>query len=330
MTTAQELMAAQCARFPTLDDALPAQYLLPRDAEPLLAHLPDGESVAGLMAHSHCPPGSPKSLWSATDTYELFPLLGDRPGAGMDALLGTWREQLATRDVPPDDSSCLVAWPSRDVHATRALLDHGFTPLSVLAVRDPAPAPSLPKLSGTVNIRRAGIADLDAVVELALAELEYASLVGASTLRPDAARLKRSTAQARLNSTTGAPPSAEGDTEQEKARPTDKPVWLAEQDGVPVALAECGFVSTDSSSGHRLPAGTWGYVNCLSVHSGARGSGIGQQLMAVAHEEFARVGVTGSYLYYNPPNPLSSVFWPRQGYRPLWTMWEIRPATALR
>jgi len=24
------------------------------------------------------------------------------------------------------------------------------------------------------------------------------------------------------------------------------------------------------------------------------------------------------------------VFWPRQGYRPLWTIWEVRPAWALR
>jgi hypothetical protein len=41
-------------------------------------------------------------------------------------------------------------------------------------------------------------------------------------------------------------------------------------------------------------------------------------------------GTRGTYLYYNPPNPISSVFWPRQGYRPLWTLWEVRPATALR
>jgi GNAT superfamily N-acetyltransferase len=71
-------------------------------------------------------------------------------------------------------------------------------------------------------------------------------------------------------------------------------------------------------------------VNCLSVLPGARGAGVGQRLMAFAHAEFRRLGVTRSYLYYNPPNPLSSVFWPRQGYRPLWTVWEVRPAGALR
>jgi hypothetical protein len=52
--------------------------------------------------------------------------------------------------------------------------------------------------------------------------------------------------------------------------------------------------------------------------------------MAVAHGELARLGAAGTFLYYNPPNPLASVFWPRQGYRPLWTIWEVRPAGALR
>ncbi len=62
----------------------------------------------------------------------------------------------------------------------------------------------------------------------------------------------------------------------------------------------------------------------------ARGTGVGQQLMALVHHELSRLGVVGTYLYYNPPNPLSSVFWLRQGYRPLWTVWEVRPAGALR
>jgi hypothetical protein len=48
--------------------------------------------------------------------------------------------------------------------------------------------------------------------------------------------------------------------------------------------------------------------------------------MSLVHNEFHREGATGTYLYYNPPNPLASVFWHRQEYRPLWTIWEIRPA----
>ncbi|WP_258348298.1 GNAT family N-acetyltransferase [Saccharopolyspora gregorii] len=316
MGDAQDLLDRQCARFAALDHRLPGRYLLPK-GDPLLARLPDGTAVAGLVAHTRNPPGSAQSLWQATDSFELFPLLGGHPGAGMAALLAEWRSRLAAHGAPAEDSSCVVTWPSRDAEASRALLDHGFVPLSCLAIRPPAPPAALDtKLSGTVKVRRAEPADLDAVVELALAEHAYAALVGASVHRPRTAELKRNAARLRLAAGSG---------------PGGDPVWLAEQDGAPVALAECGWIDPDRhSGGHRLRSGRWAYVNCVSVHERARGGGVGQQLMAEAHAEFARAGVVGSFLHYNPPNPLSSVFWPRQGYRPLWTMWEVRPATALR
>jgi GNAT superfamily N-acetyltransferase len=307
--TAEELLAVQCARLAALDPELPKRYLLPR-GEPLMARLPSGEPVAGLVTHISSPPGSMSSLWSAAETLELFPLLGNQPGAGMDALLRAWREQLSARGASTTDSACLVTWPSRDVQATRALLDHGFQPLSCVAVRPPSPG-AFTERPGTVKIRRAEPADLDAVVELMLAELGYAALVGGSVVRPDAARLKRTAAQVRLHS--------------------HDPVWLAERDAAPIALAECGWVDTEHhAAGQRLRPGRWGYINCLSVHETARGTGAGRELMALAHDEISRAGVLGSFLHYNPANPLSSVFWPRQGYRPLWTMWEVRPATALR
>lgn len=307
-------MDAQCARLNALDPQLPDTYRLPR-GEPLMARLPGGAVVAGLTTHTGLSAGSQQTLWSAKETYELFPLVGDRPGEGMDALLHAWRARLAEEGAASVDSACVVTWPSRDALATRVFLDHGMVPLSCLAVRSRSLDPDT-KLSGTVNIRRAGPADLEAVVELALTELEYASLVGGSVLRPDAERLKRAAAHVRLSSAD---------------QPGADPVWLAERDGVPLALAECGWIDTDNHrSGQRLRPGRWAYVNCLAVRETARGTGVGRQLMTSAHEEFARAGVVGSFLYYNPANPLSSVFWARQGYRPLWTMWEVRPATALR
>lgn len=309
MSRAHHLHQAQCARFRALDEQLPPTYYLPA-GEPIKARTADGELVAGVIVHTSNPPGSLQLLWQTAEVFELYPVLGEHPGAGMAALLAEWKAWLAEQDVPDQDSSCVVAWPSRDVEATRALLDHGFVPLSVLAVRPPAPQP-LTELSGTVRVRRAGPADLEAVVELTLAELKYASLVGASTFRPNAPQLKRAAAHVRLR--------------------TSDPVWLAEREGEPVAVAECAWVDTTRSpGGHRLHPGRWAYVNCLSVHEQARGTGVGRALMATAHQEFFRAGVIGNFLYYNLPNPLSSVFWPRQGYRPLWTIWEARPAVALR
>ena len=240
--------------------------------------------------------------------WELHPLLGSAPGAAMDALLRRWAGAMAR--VPSEqDSSCVVTWPSRDVEASAALLAHGFVPLSVLAVRvtaDRVPAPR-----AHVDVRPAGQADLDFLVQSSMAELEYSSRVGSAVVRPGAARMKRAALSIHLT---------QGD-----------PVWVAERAGVPVGHIE-GWqtVSAPTSWAEtRVRHGRWGYVNCLSVLPGARGTGAGSALVSVAHEELLR-GAVGSFLYFNPPNPLSPGFWARRGYRPLWTLWELRPASALR
>lgn len=310
LSSAHELWEVQCRRFTELDRALPDRYLLP-EGEPLLASTPSGQDVAGTVTRTVNEPGSFRSLWQAREVFELYPLVGRCPQEGMDTLLRAWRARLSEREHIDPDSACAIAWPSRDVAATRALLDHGCTPLTQVAIRATAPA-QYSEPSGTVKMRRADLADLDAVVELALTELAYAALVGASVYRPNAPHLKRAAAQLRLRS--------------------PDPVWIAErEDGTPLALAECGWVDAATSpAGNQLRPGTWGYVNCLAVHETARGTGIGRGLMSLAHAEFARAGAIGSFLHYNPANPLSSVFWPRQGYRPLWTLWEVRPASALR
>ncbi|WHT17386.1 GNAT family N-acetyltransferase [Crossiella sp. CA-258035] len=309
MTLVGDLLAAQTAHFAGLDPLLPPAAG-PVRGDAVSAALPDGGRVAGMVELTEYPPGSANRLWSAARVWELVPVLGASGRAGMDALLRAWQHRMAGQADFDPDSACVLNWPSRDVAATRALLDHGLVPLSVLAVRErresAAPSP------GPLTVRRARQADLGAAVELSMLELAYSALVGSAVVRPDAAALKREALANRLRA---------GD-----------PVWLAEHDGVPVGLAECGWTDSGprTAAAARLPRGRWGYVNCVSVLPGARGSGVGQLLMAAAHAEFAAAGVAGSYLYFNPPNPLSSVFWSRQGYRPLWTMWEIRPAGALR
>ena len=306
MTSARGLVAAQSARFASLDPLLPPATEPPAGGHVVTAALADGTRVAGVVSHQSFDAHSTTRLWSAAEVWELLPLVGATQG--MDALLTRFRKHLDTHDVG-EDTACVVHWPSRDTLAARAFLDHGLVPLSVLGVRLKTPPPRVPR---TLTIRRATPHDLETVVELSLAELEYSSLVGSTIVRPEAAALKRRALAERLNNAS--------------------PIWLAERDGIAVALAECAIVSSEpgTSAAARLPRGRWGYVNCVSVLPGARGSGIGQQLVAYAHQELHRMGAVGTYLYYNPPNPLSSVFWPRQGYRPLWTVWEVRPASALR
>jgi GNAT superfamily N-acetyltransferase len=297
------LVDAQSEWFAALDPMLPTA-VRPPDGDVITAALPDGSRAAGVVVASSLAPDSMPSLWSALQVWELHPLVG---AAGMTELLAQWQTMMARRSPGPD-SSCLVTWPSRDARATRALLAHGLVPLSTLAIRTGPPAPA----PGRLTIRRVRARDLDVVLPLAMAELEYSAMVGGTVLRPGARRIKQAALARHID---------QGD-----------PVFVAERDGIAVGLAECWF--SDSTAGSwsetRLPHGRWGYVNSLSVAPEVRGTGIGRELMAVVHRELARTGARGTFLYFNPPNPLSTVFWARQGYRPLWTIWEVRPAGALR
>lgn len=306
MTPAEQLLTEQGCRLGELDALLPAPAI-PPPGDVLTARSADGP-VAGVLVHIEHPTRSPARMWSATSVSELVPMLGAAAGDGMRALLAAWRALLPGLDLPAVDSACVVSWPSRDVHVGRALLDHGFVPLSVLAVRVPAAAPR----AVPAPVRRATLDDLDDCVQLALAEQSYSALVGGTVIRPEAPELKHTLLDARLR--------------------RGEPIWVAERDDVVIGLAECGYSDAVAGSwtATRLLPGKWGYVNCVSVLAGERGRGIGRALLARAHEAFAAAGTMGSYLYYNPPNPLSSVFWPRLGYRPLWTVWEARPASALR
>ncbi|MFD2400077.1 GNAT family N-acetyltransferase [Prauserella oleivorans] len=158
-----------------------------------------------------------------------------------------------------------------------------------------------------VTVRRATEADTGEAVALWLAELRYSALVGPATVRPGAA--DRLAAEFR------------------RAVRAGEPVWLAEADGVPVGVAVCAWPAPIP---HRIADGLWARVGTVSVAPAARGTGIGRTLMATAHRELVRDRARGAYLFYSPHNALSTVFWHRQGYRPLWTVWEVRPATALR
>jgi ribosomal protein S18 acetylase RimI-like enzyme len=305
------LLDAQTAWFEQIDPLLPRAAQLP-DGHVLTAALPRGDRVAGVLTDTVFEPGTATTLWSALELFELHPLLGAVGGAGLDALLREWRRLLDRRQVGPD-SACLLTWPSRDAQAAQPLIAHGFVPLTSLAVRPVragTPVGRAPQAG--VRVRAATSADLDVVLSLELAELEYSALVGAAIARPDAEVVKRAALTRHIE---------QGDA-----------IWLAERDGVVAGVAHCRLldVHPDGLIGTRLRPGRWGYVNCVSVAEGARDAGVGRELMAVAHHELHRRGATATFLYYNPPNPLASVFWARQGYRPLWTSWELRPATALR
>ncbi|MEQ0565147.1 GNAT family N-acetyltransferase [Amycolatopsis sp. NEAU-NG30] len=295
----------QNARFAALDPLLPPIAAPPSpSSEPLLVTA-GGRPAGGLLTHAVHAPGSWPALWGPSEIRDLTAVPGDSGAAGLAALLDAWRDRL--RGTPSTaDSGCTLTWPSRDAEASAVLLAHGFAPMTCLAVRLPDP-PAGPGPS-RVTVRRAVEGDAEALTELRLAEWRYTCLVGTAVPRPGARELLRA--------------------EVARALRFSGLVWLAEDDGVPAGMAACALVSPapgDSVHGRLLP-GRWGYVDTLSVAPAARGGGVGRALMAVAHRELLGHGVRGTFLFYHPANPLSPVFWHRQGYRPLWTMWIRRPA----
>ncbi|MEU5259345.1 GNAT family N-acetyltransferase [Amycolatopsis sp. NPDC021455] len=306
MDIAEPLLAAHRARFAAVDALLPPAPP-PAEGERLDAATADGTQVTGVLQRHRLAPGDVPMLWSAADTWQLFPYFGDTGTEGVDLLLRALKGRLESEETG-DDSACVVVWPSRDAEAIRAFLDHGLVPLSAVGVRTAPPDGPEPG----VAVRRAGPDDFGAALELAVTTFDYTGLVAAPR-RDNTAELL-------------APSLRDALDDDEPA------VWLAEEDGEIRALAHCAWVDAlpGSEAGELLPAGRWGYVNNVVTARGERGGGFGRALMAHVHRELGRGGATRTYLYYNPTNPLSSVFWHRQGYRPLWTTWEVRPAAALR
>lgn len=306
MDIAEPLFAAHRARFAAVDALLPPAAP-PAEGERLDAATADGRQVTGVLQRQRLAPGDVPMLWSAADTWQLFPYVGDTGTEGVDLLLRALRARLSAEALD-DDSACVVVWPSRDAEAIRAFLDHGLVPLSAIGVRTAPPPEAVPG----VLVRRAGPDDFTAALELATATFDYTGLVAAPR-RDNTAELL-------------APSLREALAADEPA------VWLAEAGGELRGVAHCAWLDAEpgSEAGELLPSGRWGYVNNVVTAPGERGGGIGRALMAYVHRELHRGGATRTYLYYNPTNPLSSVFWHRQGYRPLWTTWEVRPAAALR
>ncbi|MDT7803743.1 MAG: hypothetical protein QOI78_7176 [Actinomycetota bacterium] len=294
----------QNARFAALDPLLPPIAPPHAASEPLLATV-GGRRAGGLLTRVTHAPGSWPALWGPLEIWDLTAVPGDSGAAGLAALLGAWRERMRGSGAGLD-SGCTLAWPSRDDEASAVLLAHGFAPLTCLAVRPPEPPPG--PGPARVPVRKAGDGDAEALTELRLAEWRYTSQVGTAVRRPGARPLLLAEVQRHLR--------------------FSGLVWLAEDEGVPAGMAACALASPvpgDSIHG-RLPAGRWGYVDTLSVAPAARGGGVGRALMATAHRTLLSYEVRGTFLFYHPANPLSPVFWHRQGYRPLWTMWIRRPA----
>ncbi len=313
--TARALSEQAAARLAALDPLLPAPAIPAGCGAELAVSGPDGSIVAvGTCEHWAGAPGSLELTWGAARRFQLTPqIAGPDVPAALDGLLARWRDHLAA--VPgaaEEDTAVVITWPARDVDGPLALLRHGLAPRAVIAARAAGrrAATGAPAEPG-VRIRQAGPADLDEVVRLGLETVRYDAHFGTVIERPET------------------PAALRHEVAQVLAAP-DPWVWLAGRDGDPFGLL---YAERPEFAGWIAPmvrAAPVAYLELMDVLPGERGTGIAAALVGQLHRAADESGVAVTLLHYEQVNPLSGPFWSQQGYRPLWTSWEARPASTLR
>jgi GNAT superfamily N-acetyltransferase len=303
-------------RWHAIDPLLPEPATLPAGCGEPLVVTGDNGRVAGLgvCVHQHIPPPSLNQTWGAADRFTLVPRLpGQDVSAAAGQLLTQWRDHLAGIGAARGpDTSASVVWPSLDITGIQALLRHGLQPLTVIAARTrPNGPPPAPRGAYGVTIRPAGPGDEDQVLDLELRLIRYDMHFGGPVWRPATARLVR-------------------DEVRDSLIRSDPWTWLAERNGRAVGLLvaqppqEAGWIAGMTS---KTPSA---YLQTMFVEGQERGTGIGAALVKNLHARLDGMGVAVTLLHHSQVNPLSAPFWYRMGYRPLWTSWEARPASALR
>jgi len=326
------ISAAAGRRWQAIDTLLPAPKVPPGCGARLVVTGAGGRAVAvGACEHWEGAPDSLELSWGAARRFQLTGAISVADVAGvLDRLLSLWRDHLA--GVPGtggEDTAAVITWPSRDIRAAAALRRHGLVPVEVIAARSagrhragpaagPPPRadgsggyrePAAGQAAGGLRIRRAVPADLDVVAGLGLEVIRFDAHFGKVIERPGSAAAMRREAARLL-----AGPQAW--------------TWLAERDGRAVGMVAAERPQSAGWIAPMVHAAPVAYLELMYTLPDERGSGIGTALVAALHRDIdAAAAVT--LLHYEQLNPLSVPFWSRQGYRPLWTTWEARPARSI-
>lgn len=144
-----------------------------------------------------------------------------------------------------------------------------------------------------MNVRRAGPADLDVVVELRLALLrEHSTNLVYRRLRPDAPQRARPMFRAQLESTGEA-------------------IFLAERAGKAVGILRC----VESGGSPLLYPSRYCYVSSVYVRPEARRSGVLAALLQAADRWCASRGLTEMRLHNAAENAVANAAWEAMGFR---------------
>jgi GNAT superfamily N-acetyltransferase len=284
------------------------------DAMPTVAGADGQLRAIGMCEHWRGDPEALDLTWGAAWRFQFTArVMGPDVAAHLDGLLGLWRAHLTgTPEAADPDTAAVVLWPSRDIDGVGTLLQHGFAPRGVIAARRGELAARTPRTSAPTNarVRRAGPRDIDAVVRLGLEVVRYDAHFGGVVERLSTPAALRAELAGML------------------AEP-EPWIWLAERDGsaVGVLIAEPPPAQWIAPL---IGAAPVAYNMLTFVAPADRGSGLAAALVRRFHNASAAAAVPVTLLHYEQTNPLSAPFWARQGYRPLWTSWEARPACTMR
>jgi GNAT superfamily N-acetyltransferase len=306
------------ARWRALDPLLPKPAPLPAGCGAELVVTGPGGSLRAAGSCSHWA-GEADSLditWGAARRYQLTAqVAGPDVREALDELLARWREHLASLpDAALGDCAAVLNWPTRDVAGVMPLLRHGLSPFAVVAARDArVRGESGAATAPGIRVRRAGPADLDAVVALGIGVIRFDANFGGVTERP----------------------SSEPALRREMADLLSDPepwVWLAERDSErePVGMLAAEEPERARWIAPMAGAAPVGYLHLMGVRPDQRANGTGAAMAAQLNSQAAEAGVPVMLLHYAQVNPLSVPFWSQQGYRPLWTIWEAWPPGAVR
>ncbi len=313
--TASCFSAQAARRWQAIDPLLPAPASQPPGCgtEFVVAGPGREPAATGTCEHLAGTPGSLDLTWGAARRYELtVRLAGPDAATALGQLLARWHDHLASLPgAGGADTAALVPMPSRDVDVAATLLRHGFAPLSVIAARSSRHHPAVPAGGAAqhagIMIRRARPADVDAVVRLGLEVIRFDAHFGSVTERPETAAALRHEAAGLL---AGPAPWT----------------WLAERAGTPIGMLCAEPPAAASWIAPMVAAEPVAYLFLMGVLPAERGTGVGAAMAERFNRETEAAGVPVTLLHYAQLNPLSVPFWSQQGYRPVWTSWEKRPA----
>lgn len=301
-----ELCQAQTLHLQASDALLgpiPAPEDEPKDV--LSVDGPEGR-LWGIQRRANLSADDPTSLWGPALREILQVRYAATPSpSAIAALLEQWLARLAAEGTTgTGDRTAILRLPAVETAFVRPLLAAGFAPQTTTAITLVRPLPERPATDGLV-LRTPEPADREALLDLTEDMLASDIAAGSAWPRPQSRTLLAHYVDELLGFDTGW-------------------AYLAEDASGPIGLItldppeHCEWAAPSTSVRPVV------YLGLAAVTPRARQQGVGRRLVETVHRQAARTGQQAILLDHASLSPLSTPFWHRNGYRPLWTTW-LRP-----